>query len=192
MDKQSRKLAVFIPGIGYTADKPLLYYSRKIAASAGYDIKLLPYTGFPDKVRGDKERMRESYQIALKQAEEMLADIDLDDYDELLFVGKSVGTIVATEIASRIRKAVRFVLYTPVEETFGFLIGDAIVFTGGNDPWVGKEKSRISELCREKDIPCTVIPSANHSLETGDPQTDVASLQMIMKRTEEFIGRSDN
>ena len=192
MGKQSRKLAVFFPGIGYTADKPLLYYSRKIAASAGYDIKLLPYTGFPDKVRGDKERMRESCQIALKQAEEMLADIDFDDYDELLFVGKSVGTIVAAEIASRIRKSVRFVLYTPVEETFGFPISDAIVFTGGNDPWVGKEKSRISELCREKGIPCTVLPSANHSLETGDPQADVASLQMIMKKTDEFIGRSDN
>ena len=192
MDKQSRKLAVFFPGIGYTVDKPLLYYSRKIAASAGYDIKLLPYTGFPDKVRGDKERMRESCQIALKQAEEMLVDVDFDDYDELLFVGKSVGTIVAAEIASRIRKSVRFVLYTPVEETFGFPISDAIVFTGGNDPWVGKEKSRISELCREKGIPCTVLPSANHSLETGDPQADVASLQMIMKKTDEFIGRSDN
>lgn len=189
MGNQNRKLAVFFPGIGYTVDKPLLYYSRKIAASAGYDIKPLPYTGFPDKVRGDKERMRESYQIALKQAEEMLVDVDFDDYDELLFVGKSVGTIVAAEIASRIRKSVQFVLYTPVEETFGFPIGDAIVFTGGNDPWV--EKRRISELCREKDILCTVIPSANHSLETGDLQTDVASLQMIMKRTEEFVGRSN-
>ena len=41
----NKKLAVFFPGIGYTVDKPLLYYSRKLAASAGYDIRLLPYTG---------------------------------------------------------------------------------------------------------------------------------------------------
>ena len=45
------KLAVFFPGVGYTVDKPLLHYSRRIAADAGYEIKLLPYTGFPDKVK---------------------------------------------------------------------------------------------------------------------------------------------
>ena len=34
------KLAVIFPGIGYTAYKPLLYYSRRIAANFGYEIKL--------------------------------------------------------------------------------------------------------------------------------------------------------
>ena len=65
-----RKLAVFFPGIGYTIDKPLMYYSRKIAAAAGYEIKLLPYAGFPDKIQGDADRMQESYRIALTQSEE--------------------------------------------------------------------------------------------------------------------------
>ena len=32
-----KKLAVFFPGIGYTADKPLLYYSRKLAAELDYE-----------------------------------------------------------------------------------------------------------------------------------------------------------
>ena len=72
----SSKLAVFFPGIGYTVDKPLLYYSRKLAASAGYDIRLLPYTGFPDKILGDKSKMQESYQIALNQTRGMLSDVD--------------------------------------------------------------------------------------------------------------------
>ena len=30
-------LAVFFPGVGYHVDKPLLYYSRKIAAQLGYE-----------------------------------------------------------------------------------------------------------------------------------------------------------
>ena len=190
MDKRSNKLAVFFPGIGYTTDKPLMHYSRKIAAFSGYDIKLLPYAGFPEKIQGNKDRMQESFQIALRQSEEMLADVDFADYEEILFVGKSVGTIVAAEIAARIQKPVRFVLYTPLEETFGFPISDAIVFTGGDDPWTGKEKSRISELCREKGIPCTVIPYANHSLETKNVQADITALQMVMKQTEDFIRQS--
>ena len=31
------KLAVIFPGIGYTVDKPLLHYSRRIAADLGYE-----------------------------------------------------------------------------------------------------------------------------------------------------------
>lgn len=31
-----KKLAVFFPGIGYTVDKPLMHYSRRLAAEAGF------------------------------------------------------------------------------------------------------------------------------------------------------------
>ena len=58
-----KKLAVFFPGIGYTVDKPLMHYSRKLAANAGFEIILLPYTGFPACVKGDRGKMEESYQI---------------------------------------------------------------------------------------------------------------------------------
>ena len=34
------KLVVCFPGIGYHCDKPLLYYSRKLAAAAGYDHEI--------------------------------------------------------------------------------------------------------------------------------------------------------
>ena len=183
----NKKLAVFFPGIGYTVDKPLLYYSRKLAASAGYDIRLLPYTGFPNKILGDRSRMRESYEIALTQTKDMLADVDFDAYDDILFIGKSIGTAVATEYAAQVKKHVRFVLYTPLEETFLFPIGEGIVFTGLDDPWVGKENSRIEALCIENCIPCTLIPSGNHSLETGNVQVDIENLQMIMKLTEEYV-----
>ena len=188
----SSKLAVFFPGIGYTVDKPLLYYSRKLAASAGYDIRLLPYTGFPDKILGDKSKMQESYQIALNKTRDMLSDVDFSAHDDILFVGKSIGTAVATEYAAQIQKQVRFVLYTPLEETFLFPISDGIVFTGLDDPWVGKENSKIEALCIENGIPCTLIPSGNHSLETGNVQMDIENLQMIMKKTEEFVRTSGN
>ena len=42
-----KKLAVFFPGIGYTADRPLLYYSRRTAAELGYEIRSVAYSGFP-------------------------------------------------------------------------------------------------------------------------------------------------
>ena len=138
-----KKIAIFFPGIGYTVDKPLLHYGRRLAASLGYDIRLLPYGGFPKKVKGDKSKMAESYEMALKQSKEMMADLDLKEYGEILFVGKSVGTIVAAAIASENteKERIRLVLYTPLEETFSFPFQKAAVFTGSSDPWVGEEKS---------------------------------------------------
>ena len=32
------KLAVIFPGVGYHTDKPLLYYSKKLAFQNGYEI----------------------------------------------------------------------------------------------------------------------------------------------------------
>ena len=184
-----RKIAVFFPGIGYTVDKPLMYYSRKLAEAAGYEIRLLPYGGFPDKVRGDRAKMEQSYETALAQAERMISDLDFEQYEEILFVGKSVGTIVAAAVASRSKEAerIRLALYTPLEETFSFPFEKAVVFTGSADPWVGKEKSRIPGLCQKRGIPCWVCPDGNHSLETGDVKKDLENMQSIMEKTELFI-----
>ena len=184
-----KKLAVFFPGIGYTVDKPLMHYSRRLAADAGFEVLLLPYAGFPHEVRGDRKKMEESYGIALSQSRKMLSSTDLSEYGTILFIGKSIGTIVAAEIASHspVPERIHFVLYTPLEETFLFPIKDALAFTGMADPWVGQEKSRIPQLCRQREIPCFVFEGANHSLECGDAEKDLRNLQEIMRETKEFI-----
>jgi len=184
-----KKLAVFFPGIGYSADMPLLYYSRKLAAAQGYEIKLLPYGGFPKGVRGDRDRMTACYRTALKQAGEMLADVDLGAYDDILFVGKSIGTILAAwfSMKSPARGRIRLVLYTPLEETFVYPLGAAVAFTGAEDPWVEGGPGAIPALCREHGVPCMELPGANHSLETGDPARDIRALSEIMERTARFI-----
>ena len=184
-----KKLAVFFPGIGYTLDKPLMHYSRRLAAKLGYEIMLIPYNGFPPKIKGDRAKMEESYRIALEQSEEMLADIDLQAYDDILFIGKSIGTIAAAKIASESPAAdkIRLVLYTPLEATFTFAMKEAIAFTGTKDPWVGKHT--IAELCEQRGIPCSLIKGGNHSLETEDVGDDIRKLRKIMKKTEKFMVR---
>ena len=52
-----KKLAVFFPGIGYTNDKPLLYYSRKLAEERGYEVICMEYHDLPEKIKGNKEKM---------------------------------------------------------------------------------------------------------------------------------------
>ena len=74
-----KKLAVFFPGIGYTADKPLMYFSRRIAAAHGFYILIMDYKGFPPKIMGDRGRMEQSFRIAQEQAEDKLSGTDLCD-----------------------------------------------------------------------------------------------------------------
>ena len=60
-----KKLAVIFPGVGYHTDKPLLYYSKKLAAQNGYEIIEVPYGKFPPKVKGSKEKMEKAFYSAL-------------------------------------------------------------------------------------------------------------------------------
>ena len=57
------KAAVFFPGIGYHCDKPLLYYSRKLAQECGYEETIaLSYTYDGGNIRGNEEKMQEMIQ----------------------------------------------------------------------------------------------------------------------------------
>ena len=188
-----RKLAVFFPGIGYTADRPLLYYSRRTAVALGYETRSLSYTGFPADVLGSSEKMTECYRIALAQAAEILSDVRWDSFDDILFIGKSVGTSIAAWFAAKspVRHRIRLVLFTPLEETFTFPTDRAIVFTGTSDPWVGGPDSRIPDICAKRRLPCVVIPGGNHSLETSEPDDDIRNLQTIMTAVRSFMKESE-
>lgn len=184
------KIAVLFPGIGYNNNKPLLHYAAQIARKCGFEVTELNYSGFPSDVRGNKEKMKECFDIAYKQTEETLGSIDFDSYEDVLFIGKSVGTAVACSYAAAKDINARMVLYTPVEQTFKHDIKNAIVFHGNSDPWA--ETQKIKDLCAQKGLKVYITPDANHSLETGDIKTDVKNLSVIMKKSEEYISQSEN
>lgn len=188
-----KKLAAFFPGIGYGNDRSLLYFSRKLAQKYGYAPLLVSYRDLPGDAKSSKEKMQECIRLAMGQAEQTLSDANLSQYDEILFVGKSIGTVIAACLAEKsgLASRIRQILYTPLEESFKSGIPDGIVFTGGNDPWVGGKDSRIVSICEEKGIPCFPVPDANHSLETDDPIRDIKNLKKIMRETERFIRKGE-
>lgn len=125
------KIAVLFPGIGYTCDKPLLYYSAKLAAEKGFEVVRVPYGNFPPNVKGDAAKMYQCFVSAREQSEDILKDVAWSDYDEIVFFSKSVGTVVALSYASEHGINVRQVLYTPLVETFRFPVGDGAAGVSG-------------------------------------------------------------
>ena len=182
-------LAVIFPGIGYTCDRSLLYYTAVMMKELGYKVVPVPYTGFPKNVKGDAQKMRQCYDIALGQAREVLRDINFDDYKDIVFIGKSVGTFVALAIAKEFDLTARSVLYTPLVETFDLLPEDTseqiIAFHGTSDPWA--KTPEIIAACERRGIPLHLVEQANHSLETGDLERDLCTLGETMRQVRGFL-----
>lgn len=183
------KLAVLFPGIGYHCDKPLLYYAAKLAKTEKYEVLPVPYTGFPEKVQGNMDKMRECLDIAWSQTNELLKCVDFSAYNNILFIGKSIGTIVGSAYAKENGFDVHSILLTPLADTFRYVCGNAIAFHGTADPWA--ETDAIMEACRERSIPIYLTEGANHSLETGDVRRDVGILRDTIQRIETFIRKID-
>lgn len=180
------KLAVFFPGIGYHVDKPLLYHSRKLAAENGYEKQIcVNYTGFESDIKGNKEKMEKAFYHALEQAKNILSEVQWEEYEEILFVSKSIGTIVAAAFAKEKNISCKNIFYTPLEHTFMFAPKNGIAFSGSKDNWVHPEN--IIEGCDKIKMPLYVIEGTNHSLELGDTIKDLENLKYIMEITKENL-----
>lgn len=195
-----KKIACLFPGIGYTCDKPLLYYSWKLLKSEGWEILPLQYSGFPSGVKGNEKKMRQAAEMALAQAEKQLQDRNWSEYKEILFIGKSVGTVVCTAYAKQHRLKCRQILFTPVEGAFQFMDQEEqaeqaekadqtnqciIAFHGTADPWADTEE--IKKACEKRNIPLYLTENANHSLETGDVDKDLKEMRKVMETVKNFV-----
>lgn len=187
MEKESvKKLAIIFPGMGYHKDKPLLYYSGKIARAFGFELFDIVYHDMPQKIQGDKKLILEAAMRAYTCATEQLSEINLSYYDEILLIGKSIGTVVAAKYNLEHRLGAKQLWYTPVEATFNFQDGNIEAFIGDNDPW--SDICKVKELANIGGVPLSVYHGCNHSLESGDIISDINTILDVMEKTKQFIG----
>ena len=174
-----KKIAVLFPGIGYTCDKPLLYYAGKIAVSKGYELVKVEYGNLPSGIKENKEKMEKAFQCGLEQTEDILKDICWEEYEDILFVSKSIGTVISSAFARQHQLHVKNILFTPLRQTFLFADENGIVFHGTADPWA--ETKDITEGCKKLNLPLILTEQGNHSLETGDILEDLKNLEKTMR-----------
>lgn len=188
---KEKKIAVIFPGVGYNANKPLLYHTIKLAAKAGYEIREVNYSLLDaNEVHADMSKKDEYVKRAGEQTKELLKDVKLNDYDEVLVVGKSIGTVVGSEYMKANGIKARYVLFTPVKETFDYKYEDAIVVHGTRDPWA--KTADIREACEKARITPDFVADANHSLECGNVSKDIYNLLETIRKVDAFICKSGN
>lgn len=184
------KIAISFPGIGYHCDKPLLYYSGKLAAHNHYEAIKVCYTNL-------NKSIPEAFADAYTQTETFLESIDWNQYEDILFISKSIGTAVATAYAQKHGIRCRNIYYTPLEQTFDFAPQFGLVFHGTHDPWA--RTAAIEEKCQEHHLPLYIIEKTNHSLELqmesssasqpikSDPLQNIRILENVMALTGQYI-----
>ena len=93
---------ILFPGIEYHCDKPILYYGKKIAVMNGYtDCISLSYSYDGKNLRGNAAEMEKAFNSLYEQAEKQLDGVKFNQYDEILFVSKSIGTVIAVAYARK-------------------------------------------------------------------------------------------
>lgn len=182
------KIAVIFPGMGYTKDRPLLYYAGKIAVSCGYELRFVDFSGIPWSKEDlkDHKKFTGILEICLNRAKAVLSEIDVQAAESLLFISKSIGTVAASACANKMSLEVKQIYFTPLEAFAGFLEkGNGLVFYGKSDPFANEKM--IAQICSENKLESHGVDAANHSLETKDLIADIDNLRQIMLRVEDML-----
>lgn len=195
MTNNNKSTALIVPGIGYTADRSLLYFAGKLAEKAGFGTVRIRLDGFEKGIKGDKEKLDR----AISHGYGLLMD-QLPD-QESLFISKSIGTALSLMADLEKEIGAAHILFTPLPETISLLdeilsaqgeerAGDFLVFHGKDDPWARDNSGMRAEVER-LGIAYYEIDGANHSLETGDPLLDLCNQQRIMGIVKDFLGKKE-
>ncbi len=178
-----RKLVVIFPGMGYHSDKPLLYFSKKIAKSKDYKIIDINYDFGYEVHTESKEKV---FEDAMTISKSILDNINYEDYERVVFIGKSIGTVVAAKYNFENGIGAEMIIFTPVPQTFQYIDSeDCIIFHGSSDPLCATEL--VIEFCDGHSLTYAVIPDANHSLETGNVLIDIENIHKIMYSVDKVL-----
>ncbi len=82
-----RKIAVIFPGVGYTKDRPLLYYAARIAANCEYELRFIDISG----IEWSKDQLKDQV-FLLKTLEKCLMITEKKQY--IVLPDLAVSTVV--------------------------------------------------------------------------------------------------
>lgn len=174
----TKKLVVIFPGTNYNKDCPLLYYAEFKFEAKGYEKVEV---GYGNLVNLDKS-LDEFIENAKKFVLDKFKNIDLSQYEDIVFVSKSMGTVVAGWLEEKLNIKVRHIFLTPLKETLQYINREKniiIVAAGTSDKHL--DANVLKQHCKKEDIPLKQIEGAGHRLEIqGDVEKSIEILKEIV------------
>lgn len=193
-ERETRHLGLLLPGLGYSCDMPLLYFSASHLLDLGADVLLVEYaySRQPEyQALAPDERTRWLLADATAACRAGLAQ---RDYRQVTLVGKSLGTramphLLATE--DGLRQACT-VWFTPLLQEAGvreYLLRaprPALVAIGTVDPHYDPATLAAVRAAIQGEV--VVVAEAEHALEVaGDVVRSVGALEQVMRAVQRFV-----
>ncbi|GIG02601.1 alpha/beta hydrolase [Catellatospora citrea] len=171
------RIAIILPGGGYTPARPLLHLARIVLAHHGWSVQELwwqpPATPDLDE--------RAGWVVA-----QAVAAVEAESAKRIMLVGKSLGTLAAPVAAARHLPAIWFtplMFHASVVDALGATQAPTQLFGGAAD------FSWDPRLADDLGLPCLELPGADHSLEhPDDPVRSAENLLRVTRRLHEFVG----
>ncbi|WP_337134022.1 alpha/beta family hydrolase [Priestia megaterium] len=184
------RICFMFSGLGYTYEKPLLYYVTMLMLKHGIDVVQIHYAY-------SKELMTKSTD---EIADVMMQDIDLvlqdvlshSDYKNIIFAGKSIGTIplIQRVMKDEVYKDAVMLLLTPLltrTELFESLLENThkgLLVIGARDHYYTEEVYQL----KTNTMNIEVIENADHSLDVlYTPTESLKALETVLNGIEKLL-----
>ncbi len=183
--ENSKTLAVLLSGQGYSTDGPLLYYSQQLMTELGYDCLKVTY-GY--QVIGGSYQEEEFWAIAREVKMAIDEALKTKEYQEIIFIGKSLGTVMTTAIIDKYKDDYKVtpILLTPISQYTNQMINvPQFIAYGTTDAYVD-ETSR--QLYRQKEnVTCFVVDGGDHGLNVSDTLKSIDYLADLLSALKTYL-----
>lgn len=150
-----KKIVVSFPG-GRGYEIPLLYFGAKYYEDQGYEKLFISHPGYGDY----------DFLALFENADRIISKVDFSEYDDVVFVGKSIGTVVACQIKEKYQIPATLILFTPIYETLPFIHQNnkiKLVAIGDKDRYI--DVKLLHEQCEKEKICCHIECGVGHRME---------------------------
>ena len=148
----------------------------------GYDIVDVTY----GKLSGHlPEEIQKVFGDGWNKAVDTLKNVDFSEAEDIVFLSKSIGTVISARYAAETGLKVRNIYFTPLELTMQYASSNGIAFHGTADPLVNTDE--LTRLCEAKSIPLYTYEGGNHSIETKDILWNIKTQKDIAEKYIDYL-----
>ena len=155
-------MVVCFPGTGFTCKEALFERCAEKFTARGYDAVRLDFSHIPFR---EIDTIEEAVSIAQRAVKRQLSGIDFCVYQDVAWVSKSLGTLLAAKADAEYGVLPRHLYLTPLPETLRLIRPESRIIAlvlGTQDRFLTGEA--LAAFCEQHDYRCCLIDGVNHSL----------------------------
>lgn len=190
----ARQLGIVLPGMGYTAHMPVLYYPTRLLTNRGADVLCVEYNYYRKPAFGKAASVERDQWLFADAAAALEAGLAQRAYERIVLVGKSLGTLAMGHLITTDARLAQApcIWLTPIvrNQTLRQQIKQAkphsLFVIGTADSHYDPESlTAVVEATRGQSL---VIEGADHSLEiAGDIPESLRALERIVQAVTAFL-----